>query len=182
MAMFVQAVIEIVAADCRHVLGGTAAPCQSIHGRRCCCCAAAAGDRDSRFLNVSTRSRARMHYAWTDVLARARAHTHTHTHTQGDNEMPTFCAYNFPAVVLTVGRDNWVHLEEAYTELLKDIQVCCRLTRSLVRICIRLYRFIGSHHSIFSLFLRFGVPFNCPLTSHLSSLCPCRGAFGSCLR
>ena len=39
-----------------------------------------------------------------------------------DNEMPTFCAYNFPAVVLTVGRDNWVHLQEAYTELLKDIQ------------------------------------------------------------
>jgi serine/threonine-protein phosphatase 4 regulatory subunit 1 len=48
----------------------------------------------------------------------------------GDNEMPTFCAYNFPAVVLTVGRDNWVHLEEAYSELLKDIQWKVRRTLS----------------------------------------------------
>jgi serine/threonine-protein phosphatase 4 regulatory subunit 1 len=47
-----------------------------------------------------------------------------------DNELPTFCAYNFPAVVLTVGRDNWVHLEEAYTELLKDIQWKVRRTLS----------------------------------------------------
>ena len=48
----------------------------------------------------------------------------------GDNEMPTHCAYNFPAVVLTVGRDNWVHLEEAYEELLKDIQWKVRRTLS----------------------------------------------------
>jgi serine/threonine-protein phosphatase 4 regulatory subunit 1 len=47
-----------------------------------------------------------------------------------DNELPTFCAYNFPAVVLTVGKDNWVHLEEAYTELLKDIQWKVRRTLS----------------------------------------------------
>eukprot|EP00293_Proteomonas_sulcata_P000072 CAMPEP_0184320288 /NCGR_PEP_ID=MMETSP1049-20130417/113275_1 /TAXON_ID=77928 /ORGANISM="Proteomonas sulcata, Strain CCMP704" /LENGTH=42 /DNA_ID= /DNA_START= /DNA_END= /DNA_ORIENTATION= len=32
----------------------------------------------------------------------------------GDNEMPTFCAYNFPAVVLTVGKENWKHLQQAY--------------------------------------------------------------------
>mmetsp|Transcript_65831 Transcript_65831/g.157212 ORF Transcript_65831/g.157212 Transcript_65831/m.157212 type:complete len:642 (-) Transcript_65831:48-1973(-) len=48
----------------------------------------------------------------------------------GDSEMPTFCAYNFPAVVLTVGRDNWKHLEEAYKELVKDIQWKVRRTLS----------------------------------------------------
>mmetsp|Transcript_753 Transcript_753/g.1545 ORF Transcript_753/g.1545 Transcript_753/m.1545 type:complete len:645 (+) Transcript_753:130-2064(+) len=48
----------------------------------------------------------------------------------GDNEMPTFCAYNFPAVVLTVGRSNWQHLKEAYNELLKDIQWKVRRTLS----------------------------------------------------
>jgi len=48
----------------------------------------------------------------------------------GDNEMPSFCAYNFPAVVLTVGRDNWQHLREAYNELLKDIQWKVRRTLS----------------------------------------------------
>lgn len=39
-----------------------------------------------------------------------------------DNEMPTFCAYNFPAVMLTVGKENWAFLEEAYNEMIKDIQ------------------------------------------------------------
>jgi serine/threonine-protein phosphatase 4 regulatory subunit 1 len=48
----------------------------------------------------------------------------------GDSEMPTFCAYNFPAVVLTVGPDNWKHLEEAYKELVKDIQWKVRRTLS----------------------------------------------------
>lgn len=45
-----------------------------------------------------------------------------------DNEMPSFCAYNFPAVALTVGADKWRHLEEAYGELQKDIQWKVRRT------------------------------------------------------
>uniref|UniRef100_A0A7S0EVE1 TOG domain-containing protein n=1 Tax=Hanusia phi TaxID=3032 RepID=A0A7S0EVE1_9CRYP len=39
-----------------------------------------------------------------------------------DHDLPTFCAYNFPAVVMTVGKENWVHLQEAYHELINDIQ------------------------------------------------------------
>jgi len=45
-----------------------------------------------------------------------------------DNEMPAFCAYNFPAVAMSAGRDKWKHLEEAYRELQKDIQWKVRRT------------------------------------------------------
>eukprot|EP00285_Hemiselmis_virescens_P015271 CAMPEP_0173385842 /NCGR_PEP_ID=MMETSP1356-20130122/8439_1 /TAXON_ID=77927 ORGANISM="Hemiselmis virescens, Strain PCC157" /NCGR_SAMPLE_ID=MMETSP1356 /ASSEMBLY_ACC=CAM_ASM_000847 /LENGTH=611 /DNA_ID=CAMNT_0014341827 /DNA_START=74 /DNA_END=1906 /DNA_ORIENTATION=- len=48
----------------------------------------------------------------------------------GDNEMPNFCAYNFPAVVLAVGREGWPMLQEAYHELVKDIQWKVRRTLS----------------------------------------------------
>eukprot|EP00283_Hemiselmis_rufescens_P004699 CAMPEP_0173423222 /NCGR_PEP_ID=MMETSP1357-20121228/3615_1 /TAXON_ID=77926 /ORGANISM="Hemiselmis rufescens, Strain PCC563" /LENGTH=643 /DNA_ID=CAMNT_0014386315 /DNA_START=23 /DNA_END=1954 /DNA_ORIENTATION=+ len=48
----------------------------------------------------------------------------------GDNEMPNFCAYNFPAVVLTVGKEGWPMLQEAYHELVKDIQWKVRRTLS----------------------------------------------------
>lgn len=48
----------------------------------------------------------------------------------GDSEMPNFCAYNFPAVVLTVGKEGWPMLEEAYKELVQDIQWKVRRTLS----------------------------------------------------
>jgi hypothetical protein len=45
-----------------------------------------------------------------------------------DNEIPSSCAYNFPAVVLTVGKDGWPHLDEVCV----DVHVC-------IYICICMY-------------------------------------------
>lgn len=36
--------------------------------------------------------------------------------------MVEYCAYNFPAVVATVGPNKWPQLEEAYNHLVKDVQ------------------------------------------------------------
>jgi serine/threonine-protein phosphatase 4 regulatory subunit 1 len=47
---------------------------------------------------------------------------------QSDNEMVEYCAYNFPAVCLTVGKDRWNLLEKAYNALVKDVQWKVRRT------------------------------------------------------
>lgn len=41
---------------------------------------------------------------------------------QVDNDMVEFCAFNFPGVVLTLGKEKWNLLEHAYVTLTKDVQ------------------------------------------------------------
>lgn len=39
-----------------------------------------------------------------------------------EGDMVEYCAFNFPAVVLIVGKDKWPMLENAYVALVKDVQ------------------------------------------------------------
>jgi serine/threonine-protein phosphatase 4 regulatory subunit 1 len=41
---------------------------------------------------------------------------------QNESDMVEYCAFNFPAVVATVGPKKWPQLEEAYNHLVKDVQ------------------------------------------------------------
>ncbi len=45
----------------------------------------------------------------------------------GDGDVCMHCAYNFPAVLLTVGRDRWSELKDTYFILTKNTQVCILL-------------------------------------------------------
>jgi hypothetical protein len=40
-----------------------------------------------------------------------------------DNEIAHHCAFSLPAVALTLGRDNWILLKNAYDTLASDMQV-----------------------------------------------------------
>lgn len=40
--------------------------------------------------------------------------------TNPDNEMPFHCAYNFPAVLLTLGHKSWLKLKPVYNSLIHD--------------------------------------------------------------
>jgi serine/threonine-protein phosphatase 4 regulatory subunit 1 len=40
-----------------------------------------------------------------------------------DNEIAHHCAFSLPAVALTLGRDNWFLLKDAYDALASDMQV-----------------------------------------------------------
>eukprot|EP00659_Diplonema_papillatum_P012609 gene12609-19529_t len=53
-------------------------------------------------------------------------------HDEGgtDTDYPEYCAYNFPAVALTVGKDRWEELEPAFLTLVKDLQWKVRKTLS----------------------------------------------------
>lgn len=44
-----------------------------------------------------------------------------------ENEMPLYCAYSFPAVVITLGSTNWGILRECFEKLATMFQVgeCC---------------------------------------------------------
>jgi serine/threonine-protein phosphatase 4 regulatory subunit 1 len=39
-----------------------------------------------------------------------------------DSDLVEYCAFNFPAVTLTVGKDNWSLLEKTFNLLVKDVQ------------------------------------------------------------
>lgn len=47
-----------------------------------------------------------------------------------DNEVPFHCAYNFPAVLLTLGIKNWPKLKPVYESLVKDSRIKVRRTLS----------------------------------------------------
>jgi len=49
---------------------------------------------------------------------------------QNDSDLIEFCAYNFPAVTLTLGHEKWPLLEKAYGLLVKDVQWKVRRTLS----------------------------------------------------
>ena len=49
--------------------------------------------------------------------------THPSQAQKTDNEIAHHCAYSLPAVALTLGRDNWPLLKEAYNALASDMQV-----------------------------------------------------------
>ena len=49
--------------------------------------------------------------------------------SQNDSDLVEYCAFNFPAVVLTLGKSNWSKLEKAYGNLIKDVQA--KVRRSL---------------------------------------------------
>jgi serine/threonine-protein phosphatase 4 regulatory subunit 1 len=40
----------------------------------------------------------------------------------GDAEIVTYCAFDFPAVIYTVGRDRWGEVKVTYEVLVKDLQ------------------------------------------------------------
>eukprot|EP00761_Pharyngomonas_kirbyi_P013157 gb/GECH01013184.1/.p1 GENE.gb/GECH01013184.1/~~gb/GECH01013184.1/.p1 ORF type:complete len:1092 (+),score=267.62 gb/GECH01013184.1/:1-3276(+) len=46
----------------------------------------------------------------------------------GENDMAEYCAFNFPAVVITVKQDKWSQLKDAYLNLTKDAQWKVRRT------------------------------------------------------
>lgn len=47
-----------------------------------------------------------------------------------DNEVPFHCAYNFPAVLLTLGISSWPKLKPVYESLVKDSRIKVRRTLS----------------------------------------------------
>ena len=49
-----------------------------------------------------------------------------------DNALTGFCAYNLPAVVLTLGPQNWSMLRECYESLACSMQVSFRKVFSLL--------------------------------------------------
>ena len=49
--------------------------------------------------------------------------THPSQAHKTDNEIAHHCAYSLPAVALTLGRENWALLKEAYNALASDMQV-----------------------------------------------------------
>jgi serine/threonine-protein phosphatase 4 regulatory subunit 1 len=49
--------------------------------------------------------------------------------SQNDSDLVEYCAFNFPAVALTLGKSNWSKLEKAYGALVKDVQA--KVRRSL---------------------------------------------------
>jgi hypothetical protein len=49
--------------------------------------------------------------------------THPSQVQKTDNEITHHCAFSLPAVALTLGRDNWFMLREAYDLLASDMQV-----------------------------------------------------------
>jgi hypothetical protein len=66
--------------------------------------------------------------------------THPSQAQKTDNEIAHHCAFSLPAVALTLGRDNWILLKDAYDTLASDMQViiynfleaelaCCRVGR-----------------------------------------------------
>jgi hypothetical protein len=49
--------------------------------------------------------------------------THPSQAQKTDNEIAHHCAFSLPAVALTLGRDNWILLKDAYDALASDMQV-----------------------------------------------------------
>ena len=47
---------------------------------------------------------------------------------QADNEVPYHCAYNFPAVLHTLGPKSWEKLHKVYDQLVKDSRPKVRRT------------------------------------------------------
>ncbi|CAG8517817.1 10969_t:CDS:10 [Paraglomus occultum] len=58
-----------------------------------------------------------------------------------DPEKPARCAYNFPAIVLTLGPSRWDDLKETYSSLTRDVQV--KVRRSLACSLHEIARVIG---------------------------------------
>jgi serine/threonine-protein phosphatase 4 regulatory subunit 1 len=77
---------------------------------------------------------------------------------QSDNEMIEYCAYNFPAVCLTAGKERWNLLEKAYNALVKDVQ--WKVRRTLAYSLHEIAKIVGTEItektliSAFELFLR----------------------------
>ncbi|KAL0482679.1 serine/threonine-protein phosphatase 4 regulatory subunit 1 [Acrasis kona] len=77
---------------------------------------------------------------------------------QNESDMVEYCAYNFPAVVATVGPSKWPQLEEAYNHLVKDAQ--WKVRRSLGCSLHEVARIVGTEisertlTSAFELFLK----------------------------
>lgn len=40
-----------------------------------------------------------------------------------ESDISQHCAYNFPAVAYTLGRDNWLQIKDTYIQLVSDAQV-----------------------------------------------------------
>lgn len=45
-----------------------------------------------------------------------------------DNEVPFYCAYNFPAVLMTMGGHSWPRLKALHEQLVKDSRFKVRRT------------------------------------------------------
>ena len=52
------------------------------------------------------------------------------TETGADTDYPEYCAFNFPAVAQTIGKERWDELEDAFMSLVKDMQWKVRRTLS----------------------------------------------------
>jgi hypothetical protein len=66
-----------------------------------------------------------------------------------DNEIPSSCAYNFPAVVLTVGKDGWHHLDEVPWPCVRVCVYVCvsKYTHKIVVcVCVCVCTYISSYH------------------------------------
>jgi len=87
---------------------------------------------------------------FTDMAATSESST--------DSDLAEYCAYNFPAVTLAVGKERWGELDNAYQTLVKDVQWKVRksLAHSLHEIARIVGRDITEKHltTAFDLFLR----------------------------
>lgn len=58
-----------------------------------------------------------------------------------DSDLAEYCAYNFPAVVLALGKERWGELEDAYLTLTKDVQ--WKVRKSLAHSLHEIARMVG---------------------------------------
>ena len=76
----------------------------------------------------------------------------------GEHEIAIFCAFSFPAVVATIGRERWPELRELFTAMVHDVQR--KVRRTLAYSLHEVARSVGPVHAeadllaAFDLFLR----------------------------
>jgi serine/threonine-protein phosphatase 4 regulatory subunit 1 len=66
----------------------------------------------------------------------------TQSTQNSDSDLVEYCAFNFPAVVMTVGKDNWSSLEKTFNLLVKDVQ--WKVRRSLSFSLHEIAKILGS--------------------------------------
>ncbi|CAG8432946.1 9864_t:CDS:10 [Diversispora eburnea] len=96
---------------------------------------------------------------------------------QRDPERPVICAYNFPAVVLTLGESRWDDLKGTYVSLARDMQI--KVRRSLACSLHEIAKVIGPTKTkedllnVFSLYLIDAEEVKSGLIEHLAAFIEC---------
>ncbi|RHZ46846.1 hypothetical protein Glove_606g137 [Diversispora epigaea] len=96
---------------------------------------------------------------------------------QRDPERPVICAYNFPAVVLTLGESRWDDLKGTYVSLTRDMQI--KVRRSLACSIHEIAKVIGPTKTkedllnVFSLYLVDADEVKSGLIEHLAAFIEC---------